>query len=186
MDYIRQIQQFKACGEQEITDQKSILSYVLQEGSRALLRESALAHITASGFVMNKQLDKVLLVHHNIRGTWSWTGGHADGHGHLLQVACREAKEETGASEVQPLFEEIVALDILPVFAHWRRGVYVSAHLHLSVAYILLCDEREKLRPQLSENSAVAWFPLSYFTDEHFSPHDTRLYNKLIERALRR
>ncbi|WMM23788.1 GNAT family N-acetyltransferase [Tissierella sp. MB52-C2] len=45
---------------------------------------------------MNKSLDKVLMIHHNIRNTWAWTGGHVDGDSDFLHVAIKEAKEETG------------------------------------------------------------------------------------------
>lgn len=183
MDYSKQIERFRPANEQEAADQKAMLAYIKRQGDQVLLREDAIAHITSSGFIMNRQLDKVLLVHHNIRRRWAWTGGHADGDGDLLHVALKEAGEETGATEVRPLTDEIASLDILPVLAHKRRGRYVNAHLHLSVAYLLLCDEREKVRPRLSENTGVAWFPVSYFTDDHFDPFDVYLYHKLIERA---
>ena len=49
--------------------------------------------MTSSGLIFNKNLDKILMVHHNIYNTWSWTGGHADGEDDLLKVAIKEAKE---------------------------------------------------------------------------------------------
>jgi len=61
-----------------------------------LLRDNEIAHITSSGFILNKSLDKALLIHHNIRNVWAWTGGHADGNSNLLEVAIQEAVEETG------------------------------------------------------------------------------------------
>lgn len=128
-------------------------------------------------------MDRILLIHHNIRGVWAWTGGHADGDGDLLRVAIKEASEETGAVTIDPLSEEIASLDILPVFGHMRRGSYVNAHLHLSAAYILICDELEELRPRLSENTGAAWFPAGYVTEEHFDSFDVCLYNKLIKKA---
>ena len=183
MGYMEHIQQFKPSNDQEDTDKKVILSFIQQHGDHALLRDNPVAHITSSGFLMNRQRDKVLLIHHNIRNTWAWTGGHADGDGDLLHVAIKEASEETGAVAIKPLIREIASLDILPVFGHHRRGCYVNAHLHLSVAYLLICDEREKIRPQFSENTDVAWFPTRYFTDDHFDPLDVYLYHKLIDRA---
>lgn len=185
MDYIGEIERFAPAGEQEETDKSIMLSYIRANGRDVLLRENAIAHITSSGFVMNPRLDKVLLVHHNIRGVWAWTGGHADGDGDLLRVAIREAGEETGASAIVPLWDGIASLDILPVFAHARNGVYVNAHLHLSVSYILVANERAPLRPRPGENTGVAWFPVDSFTLEHFDACDVYLYNKLIVRARR-
>ncbi len=183
MAYLQEIERFQPANEQEAADQTAILAYLKQQGDHALLREDAIAHITSSGFIMDRHLDKVLLVHHNIRRTWAWTGGHADGDPDLLHVALKEAREETGAAALTPLSREIASLDLLPVLAHRRKGCYVNAHLHLSVAYLLIGDEREAVRPRLAENTAVAWFPTSYFTSEHFDPFDVYLYNKLIARA---
>jgi 8-oxo-dGTP pyrophosphatase MutT (NUDIX family) len=132
---------------------------------------------------MNPSFDKVLLVHHNIRNAWAWTGGHADGDANLLQVAVREAKEETGVNEVVPLTKKIVSVDILPVFGHWKKGKYVNTHLHLSIAYILIASENETLTINKNENSGVSWFSVDKFTDAYFDEHDVYLYNKLIKRA---
>ena len=184
MEYSESIRQFTPTNQQEETDQQVILDYIQQYSHNVLLRDNLVAHITSSGFVMNKERDKVLMVHHNIRGEWAWTGGHADGDSDLLAVAKREAQEETGVVTVNALTNTIDTLDILPCLGHWRRGSYVNAHLHLSVGYILICDEHEQIRPQLSENTDVKWFPLSYFTDEHYGPLEVYLYNKLIGRAL--
>ncbi|HWQ58051.1 MAG TPA: NUDIX hydrolase [Clostridia bacterium] len=183
MDYIAAIERFAPEDEQEETDKGVILSFIRRHEDDVLLRDNSIAHITSSGFILNRRLDKVLLVHHNIRNAWAWTGGHADGNGDLIGVAIREATEETGVEVMDPLSREIASLDVLPVFAHRRRGHYVNAHLHLSVAYLLVCDELAPLRARPGENTDVAWFPLDYFIEEHFDAHDTRLYNKLIRRA---
>lgn len=182
-DYIESIRQFSPANEQETADQRVMLAFITQHEHNVLLRENAIAHITSSGFIMNQTRDKVLLVHHNIRGVWGWTGGHADGDGDLLAVAVREAMEETGVTAAAALSPAIASLDVLTVSSHLRRGKYVGAHLHLSAAYLLLCDEREQIRPQPGENTAVQWFDTGHFTREHFHEHDVYLYNKLISRA---
>src|SRR5699024_1093539 len=96
MDYIKAIENYNPINEQEMQDKKVILNYIKHFSNNVLLRDNEIAHITSSGFITNKSLDKVLLVHHNIRNVWSWTGGHADGDDDLLHVAIKEAKEETG------------------------------------------------------------------------------------------
>jgi 8-oxo-dGTP pyrophosphatase MutT (NUDIX family) len=184
MSLITEINEFVPNNEQESQDKKVILDYIKQYPHNILLRNNEIAHITSSGFIMNPSLDKALLVHHNIRNTWAWTGGHADGDANLLQVAVREAKEETGVMNVIPLTPKIITIDILPVFGHWRKGKYVNTHLHLSIAYILIASEKETLTVNENENSGVSWFPIDKFTDAYFHEHDVYLYNKLIRRAM--
>jgi 8-oxo-dGTP pyrophosphatase MutT (NUDIX family) len=54
---------------------------------------------------VNKTKEKVLVVHHNIYNSWSWTVGRADGEEDLLAVAIKELKEETGVKSVAFLIE---------------------------------------------------------------------------------
>ncbi|WP_291563861.1 MULTISPECIES: NUDIX hydrolase [unclassified Clostridium] len=183
MGFVEEVVKFIPDNEQEYNDKKIILDYIDQYRDNVLLRTNEIAHITSSGFIMNESLDKVLMIHHNIRGVWAWTGGHADGDSDLLHVAIKEAREETGVLNIAPLSKKIASVDILPVFGHNKRGKYVSSHLHLSIAYILICNELEKLVVKPDENTDVAWFETKMFTVEHFDAHDVYLYGKLIKRA---
>lgn len=183
MDFVKQINSYIPQNDQEQQDKRVMLKYIEQFLHNILLRSNEFAHITSSGFIMNESLDKVLLVHHNIRNVWAWTGGHADGDSDLLYVAIKEAKEETGVNSVMPLMSNIASIDILPVFGHERKSQYVSAHLHLSIAYILIASEKETLTINEDENSGVSWFSIGKFTEDHFDAHDVYLYGKLIQRA---
>ncbi|MGV8981687.1 NUDIX hydrolase [Clostridium sp.] len=183
MDYKKQIIDFNPTNEQERQDKKIILEYIENFPQNILSRKNKFAHITSSGFIMNKAMDKVLMVHHNIRNTWAWSGGHVDGDTDFLHVAIKEAKEETGISAVTVLTKDIVSIDILPVYGHVRRNKYVSAHLHLSIAYVLIASEKEALIVKEDENSDVNWFSVDRFTEDFFDARDVYLYNKLIHRA---
>jgi 8-oxo-dGTP pyrophosphatase MutT (NUDIX family) len=183
VDYIKEIIEYIPCNEQEVQDKKIILDYIEKFPDNILVRDNEFAHITSSGFLMNKALDKVLMIHHNIRNTWAWTGGHVDGDTDFLHVAMKEAKEETGINTVTALSEKIVSIDILPVYGHVRRTKYVSAHLHLSVAYILITGEDETLSINVDENSGVKWFSVDKITEDNFDRKDVYLYQKLIHRA---
>ena len=94
MDYIQAIKNFEPMNEQEQNDKKLILKFI-KKNDDVLYRDNEYAHMTSSGLIFNEKLDKILMVHHNIYNTWSWTGGHADGEADLLKVAIKEAKEET-------------------------------------------------------------------------------------------
>ena len=95
---LKLIQEFKPDCLQEQIDQKNFLSY-LYHFDDLLYRTNSLAHISSSPWIINKERTKVLMVYHNIYRSWSWCGGHADGNGNLLDVALKEAKEETGLNK---------------------------------------------------------------------------------------
>ena len=114
---------------QEENDKKIMLEYI-EKNSNVYTRDNEVAHMTASSWIVNKTKTKVLMVYHNIYNSWSWTGGHMDGETDYLSVAIKEAKEETGITNLVPLNKgEIYSLEILPVLGHIKRGKYVSCHL---------------------------------------------------------
>jgi len=182
MSYIDDINSYIPKNKQEIQDKKVILEYIHRFPHNVLLRDNEIAHITSSGFVVNQTLDKCLMIHHNIRNTWAWTGGHADGNHNFLEVAMKEAFEETGVS-VMPLSNEIASIDILTVSGHVKNGNFVNSHLHLSVSYILIADENNTPVIKPDENSAVEWFPVKKITEDLFTSCDVYLYTKLLRQA---
>ena len=154
-----QIQSFAPFNEQEEKDRDYILS-CLKHMNHVFTRENPIAHMTASGWVVNKDRTKVLMAYHKIYDSWAWLGGHADGEEDLLYVAMKEAAEESGIRNVRPVMEDIFSLEVLPVNGHIKRGEYISSHLHLNVTYLLEADEEEQLISKPDENNAVAWFSL--------------------------
>lgn len=160
MDYIKAIGAFPAKTDQEIGDKKLILKYLEDFPHTILTRENQYVHMTSSSMIFNKTMDKVLMVFHNIYQSWSWTGGHADGEHDLLAVALREAKEETSIVNLTPISNDMVALDILPVWGHMKNGQYISSHEHINATYIFVAEEGDILHIKEDENSDVAWFPI--------------------------
>lgn len=179
MDWINLIENYNPYNEQEAKDKEIILS-CMDKFDDVLTRDNEIAHITSSAFVINETKDKVLMIHHNIYNAWSWTGGHADGEQDLLAVAIREVREETGVKNIQPVTSDVFSLDVLPVLGHIRKGKYVPAHLHLSVAFLVMADENELLIIKEDENSGVKWIPIDKIDLYTSEPHMQKLYNKLI------
>ncbi|MFL0247010.1 NUDIX hydrolase [Candidatus Clostridium stratigraminis] len=181
MNWISTIKNYTPYNEQENKDKEIILK-LIEDSKNILTRENEVAHITSSGFIINKAKDKVLMIYHNIYNSWAWTGGHADGEEDLLKVAIREAQEETGVMKVVPLTKEIVSLDILTVVGHIKRGKYVAPHLHLSIAYLLIADEEESLKIKPDENSGVKWIPIEKVALYSSEPYMVKVYEKIIKK----
>ena len=178
----KQIEAYQPFNEQEERDKELILEY-MAENPNIFLRESRLAHMTASAWIVNKERTKILMAYHNIYNSWSWLGGHADGETDLLKVALREAREESGLRNVRPVSEDIYSLESLTVDGHIKKGKYVSSHLHLNVTFLLEADEEDSLSVKPDENSGVAWFGLEEAieasTEEWFREN---VYAKLNEK----
>ena len=141
-------------------DSLQIAKWIDRYGEEELVTRMEEGHFTAAGFIFNPQRTKVLMSHHNIFKTWAWTGGHADGETDLLNVALKEAEEETGA-KCRPIDGLACSAAIIPVIQHEKRGKTVKAHVHLNLAYALECEEDAVLRVKPDENSGVGWIDLS-------------------------
>lgn len=183
MYFIKELQNYLPINEQEIADKAAMNMMIENFSDTILLRDNTIAHITVSGFIVNQSCDKALMIHHNIYQSWGWTGGHADGDSNLLQVAIKEAKEETGISQALPLSTSLAGIDILPVFSHIKDGNFVNTHLHLCFSYLLIADESEKLQYKPDENSGVKWIPFTQVSDYCSESHMIPVYKKLIKKV---
>jgi len=181
--YIDIIKNYIPRNELEAQDKKVILEYIERHQDNILTRENEIAHVCVSGFILNEKLDKTLMVYHNLFDSWGWTGGHADGNGDLLAVTIKEACEETGVKNFQPLSELPQSLDILPVWSHYKNGKPISTHLHLVISYLLIADESEQLTIKEDENSAVGWIPVDEIDQYCSEPPMIPVYMKLVESA---
>ncbi|MCQ2421336.1 MAG: NUDIX hydrolase, partial [Clostridia bacterium] len=161
----QQIEAFCPFNEQEENDRRLILQY-MDTFPDLLTRENEMAHFTASCWIANHDQSKVLMAYHNLYRSWAWLGGHADGEEDLLQVALREANEESGITGIRPQTKDIFSLEILGVDAHRKRGRHVSSHLHLNVTYFFYADETLPIRAKPDENSAVRWIETGHVLDE--------------------
>lgn len=184
MYYLDEINGFEITCEQEAGDKSLMLDFIAKNPATILTRECKAAHMTASSMIFNWSRDKVLMIYHNLYNSWSWTGGHADGETDLFGTAMREAMEETGIKKLRPLKENAVSLDILPVWGHFKRGSYVSSHLHLNLSYLFEADETEALHIKADENSGVGWIPIAQLKEYVSEPDMIPVYEKLIKKGV--
>lgn len=180
--YIEQIKNYNPKTENEKVEQQVVLDFIKDNPNTVLTRDNKIAHLCVSGFILNESMDKTLMIHHNIYQSWGWTGGHADGNTNLLEVALKEAKEETGV-ESFPLSTEIASLDILPVPPHEKNGKVVNTHLHLTATYLLVAKEDARLTVKPDENSGVSWLAVEELKNYCIEPIMLPIYEKLIARA---
>ena len=176
-----QLEQYLPCNAQEASDRQRMLQ-ALDTFDDCFSRENPFGHFTASAWIVNPARDRVLMIYHNIYDAWSWTGGHADGERDLLSVACREAMEETGLTQVNPLSDGIFSLEVLGVNGHTKRGQYISSHVHWNVTYLLEADDTAAIRQNPDENRDVAWFPLDAAVSASSEPWMRSIYQKLNEK----
>ena len=165
---------------QEEADRRLMLDLIAQYGDALLSRDCLAAHFTASSMILSPDGSRVLMAYHNLYDSWAWTGGHADGQDDPLSVAVREAREETGAAALALLTPQIVALDVLPVWGHVKRGAYVPTHLHLNLTYALCADDAAPVRVKPDENSGVRWLAADameqYVSEKNMLP----IYQKIL------
>ena len=177
------LETFRPGDAREAAELSTILELFSREGERLLFRETAYAHFTASAIILNEKRDSTLMAYHRIYDSWAWTGGHADGENDPEAIARREAEEETGVKNLVRLGPGAASVEILPVWAHERRGQSVPSHLHLNVSYLFLADDGLPLSVREEENRAVAWLPCAALSGYVTEPDMMPIYLRLIERA---
>ncbi|MFY9590202.1 NUDIX hydrolase [Rickettsia endosymbiont of Halotydeus destructor] len=96
-------------------------------------RELTIGHFTASAFLLNADKTKFLLMHHNKLNKWLQPGGHCDGNGDVLAIAIKEAKEESGIEEIEPISTKIYDIDIHFIPENHKE----SAHYHYDIRFLL-------------------------------------------------
>ena len=180
-DIKRELEAFVPVNQQEEKDKEVTLKY-LHDFPNILTRENEYGHLTSSSLIFNKDRSKTLFAYHNIYKSWTWTGGHCDGDADLLHVALKEAKEETGVDCV-PITDKFVAVDILPVFGHVKRGKYVSSHQHINFTFIFEADENQELVSKPDENSGVKWIPIDKLEEYVSEPPMIPVFKKIIAKA---
>jgi len=162
--YEKLIKKYIPVNGQEQIDQKAMLSFI-EHNKDCLDRTNLSGHFTSSAIIVNESMDQVLFAYHNIYDSWSWVGGHNDGESNFLEVALKEAKEETGINNVYPYDSEIMMLDILPVKRHVKRGQFVGHHLHFNLTFLLIANTSDELSIKPDENSGVKWFKIDEVLD---------------------
>ena len=181
--WVDEIVRFSPKDGREERERAMMLELIAQYGDGILTRDNDFAHMTASSIIVSRDRKRTLMAFHKIYHSWAWTGGHADGESDFEAIARREAQEETGITDLVLLGNGPASIEILPVWAHVKRGKHVGSHLHLNVSYLFEADESLPLRIAQDENSAVGWIEVDKLSENVSEPPMLPIYERLLKRA---
>jgi 8-oxo-dGTP pyrophosphatase MutT (NUDIX family) len=141
----------------------------------ALMRSSLSGHLTGSAWIVSPDRQRVLLTLHRKLGKWLQLGGHADGEPHLLTVALREAREESGLKAVTPVGSRIFDVD-----RHWIPGRGGEpGHWHYDVRFLFEADPSLALSIS-DESKALAWVEVAEVLNLNPEPSMARMVRKTL------
>ncbi len=126
-------------------------------------------HFTVTGYVMNKDRTKLLMIHHKKLGIWMPPGGHLEQNEVPHEGALREVFEETGVrarlvDDDEPdlaLRGETEAQIPRPYGLLYERipqGPKDTEHIHLDMLYIFEADDTAALKARREEVHGVQWY----------------------------
>lgn len=139
-------------------------------------RSLEIGHITASAWLLNKDRSKALLMHHNKLDMWVQLGGHCDGNPDVLEVATKEAQEESGIENIIPISDKIFDIDIhlVPDYKN------VKSHYHYDIRFLLQVNNNKDF-VQNSESKELRWIGKNLLELPTEEPTIIRLFNKWLE-----
>ncbi|XVN43297.1 MAG: NUDIX hydrolase [Candidatus Rickettsia vulgarisii] len=132
MDVQKKILEYNSIFPEEMECKEKILQF-LDNCQRPFDRETKEGHFTAGSLLLNSDKTKFLVMHHRKLNVWLHLGGHCDGNGDLLSVAIREAQEESGILEIEPLSKEIFDIDIWQI----PTSLDEQEHCHYDIKFLL-------------------------------------------------
>lgn len=141
-------------------------------------RTNLKGHFTASAWVVNKEMDKVVLVHHKKLDKWVQPGGHADGSDDILAMAKQEVWEETGLKNTELGYDGIFDVDAHSIPEAQKNGKTEPEHIHYDIRYLLVADGSDTVQVS-DESNDVKWVPLEKARE--LNPEMERMINKTVE-----
>ena len=125
-----------------------------------LYKKKRLQNVRSIKQVSIEQSPHVLLTHHRKLNRWLQLGGHADGQANILNVALREAREESGIAEVVPVSQAIFDLDIHRIPARGDE----PAHDHFDVHFAVQTRTTDQYIVS-DESYALCWVDIARLSD---------------------
>ncbi len=137
-------------------------------------RELLIGHVTGSAWIVNDARTHVLMMHHRKLNQWFQPGGHCDGDSDVLNVALKEANEETGLENLKVVDGEIYDVDVHQIPE--RKGIPV--HYHYDVRFLIEADMNEPLIVT-EESNDLSWVSLEKIAEHNDSDSILRMARKM-------
>lgn len=137
-------------------------------------RELLIGHVTGSAWIVNDARTHVLMMHHRKLNQWFQPGGHCDGDSDVLNVALKEANEETGLENLKVVTGEIYDVDVHQIPE--RKGI--PAHYHYDVRFLIEADMNEPL-VVTEESNDLSWVSLEKIAEHNDSESIMRMARKM-------
>ncbi len=146
----------------------------VNEQPRCFERSLKVGHVTGSAWIVDRHRQHVLLTHHRKLDRWLQLGGHADGDPDIVNVALREAQEESGIEQITLLSENIYDIDVHTIPARGDE----PEHYHYDVRFLLEADRNTPLVVS-SESKDLAWVPVKNLREHTEDRSILRMAEKL-------
>lgn len=151
---IRQLRDYRARWKNEAETVARFIAFLAAHPD-GFARELKIGHVTGSAWVVNRAGTHVLLTHHKKLNLWVQLGGHADGDSDVFRVARREAEEESGLTDLEPVGKDIFDVDVHRIPA---RGE-LPEHFHWDIRYAFRATDSEAYRVS-AESHDLAWIEI--------------------------
>jgi 8-oxo-dGTP pyrophosphatase MutT (NUDIX family) len=158
----------KACANQ-------IIEFIRQYDT-CFNRELSVGHLTGSAWIVNRAGTHTLLTHHKKLNKWLQPGGHADGDSDILQVARREANEESGLKGLEIENGEIFDIDIHQIPARANE----AQHLHFDIRFVFRAQESDKYSVS-DESHDLAWAEITHLEEYNAEDSVMRMAQKWLQ-----
>jgi 8-oxo-dGTP pyrophosphatase MutT (NUDIX family) len=151
---------YQAAGAIEAADLERMLA--LAAAARDPWSRALPLHFTASALVVHPPSRRVLLRWHAKHERWLQVGGHGDpGEIDPLAIARREAREETGLTDLAPWPNaDLLHAVVCPVPASARE----PEHEHADLRYVLATGNPDAITPE-NEQSPLRWLTIEQAHD---------------------
>lgn len=162
--------------ENELKMRNETIEFV-KTNQDCFMRELLIGHVTGSAWIVNIARTHVLMMHHRKLNRWFQPGGHCDGDPDVLNVALKEAYEETGLENLKVVHGEVEIYDVDVHQIPEMKGL--PAHLHYDIRFLIEADMNEQLIIT-EESNDLAWVLLEKIADHNDAESIMRMVRKIF------
>jgi len=152
-----QLREYAPADAVEARHQRDIVNLLTDGGDSFSRGHFEPGHITASLFVVDASMERLLLHHHRRLDRWLQMGGHVEGDEDPKGAALREGREESGLADLELVVDGIFDLDVHGIPA--AKGE--PEHRHFDVRYLARTWTPKGIALDDAESKALAWVPLA-------------------------